>query len=118
MYTPEAIGTPLTPTALKVLLLGASELGRELAIALQRLGVEVHAADRYVGAPAHHVANKAHVLDIYDGESIRRLVQEVRPHFIVPDVESLPADVLQEIEAAGVASVVPTALANRLTTHG
>ncbi|MGJ4074209.1 formate-dependent phosphoribosylglycinamide formyltransferase [Corynebacterium macclintockiae] len=117
MYTPEAIGTPLTPTALKVLLLGASELGRELAIALQRLGVEVHAADRYVGAPAHHVANKAHVLDIYDGESIRRLVQEVRPHFIVPDVESLPADVLQEIEAAGVASVVPTALANRLTMN-
>ena len=117
MYTPEAIGTPLTPTALKVLLLGASELGRELAIALQRLGVEVHAADRYVGAPAHHVANKAHVLDIYDGESIRRLVQEVRPHFIVPDVESLPADVLQEIEAEGVASVVPTALANRLTMN-
>lgn len=117
MYTPEAIGTPLTPTALKVLLLGASELGRELAIALQRLGVEVHAADRYAGAPAHHVANKAHVLDIYDGESIRRLVQEVRPHFIVPDVESLPADVLQEIEAAGVASVVPTALANRLTMN-
>lgn len=117
MYTPEAIGTPLTPTALKVLLLGASELGRELAIALQRLGVEVHAADRYVGAPAHHVANKAHVLDIYDGESIRRLVQEVRPHFIVPDVESLPADVLQEIEGAGVASVVPTALANRLTMN-
>lgn len=117
MYTPEAIGTPLTPTALKVLLLGASELGRELAIALQRLGVEVHAADRYVGAPAHHVANKAHVLDIFDGESIRRLVQEVRPHFIVPDVESLPADVLQEIEAAGVASVVPTALANRLTMN-
>lgn len=117
MYTPEAIGTPLTPTALKILLLGASELGRELAIALQRLGVEVHAADRYVGAPAHHVANKAHVLDIYDGESIRRLVQEVRPHFIVPDVESLPADVLQEIEAAGVASVVPTALANRLTMN-
>lgn len=117
MYTPEAIGTPLTPTALKVLLLGASELGRELAIALQRLGAEVHAADRYVGAPAHHVANKAHVLDIYDGESIRRLVQEVRPHFIVPDVESLPADVLQEIEAEGVASVVPTALANRLTMN-
>ncbi|MGJ4050616.1 formate-dependent phosphoribosylglycinamide formyltransferase [Corynebacterium macclintockiae] len=117
MYTPEAIGTPLTPTALKILLLGASELGRELAIALQRLGVEVHAADRYVGAPAHHVANKAHVLDIYDGESIRRLVQEVRPHFIVPDVESLPADVMQEIEAAGVASVVPTALANRLTMN-
>ncbi|MGJ4179258.1 formate-dependent phosphoribosylglycinamide formyltransferase [Corynebacterium macclintockiae] len=117
MYTPEAIGTPLTPTALKVLLLGASELGRELAIALQRLGVEVHAADRYVGAPAHHVANKAHVLDIFDGESIRRLVQEVRPHFIVPDVESLPADVLQEIEAEGVASVVPTALANRLTMN-
>lgn len=117
MYTPEAIGTPLTPTALKVLLLGASELGRELAIALQRLGVEVHAADRYAGAPAHHVANKAHVLDIYDGESIRRLVQEVRPHFIVPDVESLPADVLQEIEAEGVASVVPTALANRLTMN-
>lgn len=117
MYTPEAIGTPLTPSSLKVLLLGASELGRELAVALQRLGVEVHAADRYAGAPAHHVANKAHVMDIYDGESIRQLVREVAPQFIVPDVEFIPADVLQEIEAEGVASVVPTALANRLTMN-
>lgn len=117
MYTPEAIGTPLTPSSLKVLLLGASELGRELAVALQRLGVEVHAADRYAGAPAHHVANKAHVMDIYDGESIRQLVREVTPQFIVPDVEFIPADVLQEIEAEGVASVVPTALANRLTMN-
>lgn len=117
MYPPEAIGTPLTPSSLKVLLLGASELGRELAVALQRLGVEVHAADRYAGAPAHHVANKAHVMDIYDGESIRQLVREVAPQFIVPDVEFIPADVLQEIEAEGVASVVPTALANRLTMN-
>lgn len=117
MYTPEAIGTPLTPSSLKVLLLGASELGRELAVALQRLGVEVHAADRYAGAPAHHVANKAHVMDIYDGESIRQLVREVAPQFIVPDVEFIPADVLQEIEAEGVTSVVPTALANRLTMN-
>lgn len=117
MYTPEAIGNPLTPSSLKVLLLGASELGRELAVALQRLGVEVHAADRYAGAPAHHVANKAHVMDIYDGESIRQLVREVAPQFIVPDVEFIPADVLQEIEAEGVASVVPTALANRLTMN-
>ena len=117
MYTPEAIGTPLTPSSLKVLLLGASELGRELAVALQRLGVEVHASDRYAGAPAHHVANKAHVMDIYDGESIRQLVREVAPQFIVPDVEFIPADVLQEIEAEGVASVVPTALANRLTMN-
>lgn len=117
MYTPEAIGTPLTPSSLKVLLLGASELGRELAVALQCLGVEVHAADRYAGAPAHHVANKAHVMDIYDGESIRQLVREVAPQFIVPDVEFIPADVLQEIEAEGVASVVPTALANRLTMN-
>lgn len=117
MYTPEAIGTPLTPSSLKVLLLGASELGRELAIALQRLGVEVHAADRYAGAPAHLVANKAHVLDIHDGDAIRQLVREVGPHFVIPDSETIPADVLQEIETNEVASVVPTALANRLTMN-
>ena len=92
MYIPEAIGTPLTPTATKVLILGSGELGRELAISLQRLGAEVHAVDRYVGAPAHHVAHKAHVADMTSAEDIRALVKEVRPDFVVPEIEALATE--------------------------
>ncbi|HIW95756.1 MAG TPA: formate-dependent phosphoribosylglycinamide formyltransferase [Candidatus Corynebacterium gallistercoris] len=117
MYTPEAIGTPLTPSALKVLLLGSGELGRELAISLQRLGVEVHAADRYAGAPAHNVANKAHVLNVNDGQEVRELIEYVRPDFVVPEMESIAAEIFQSIEDEGLATIVPTALANRLTMN-
>jgi len=117
MYTPEAIGTPQTPTALKVLLLGSGELGRELAISLQRLGVEVHAADQYSGAPAHTVATEAHILDVNDGDAVKQLIDEVRPDFVVPEMESIAADVFQDIEDEGIATVIPTALANRLTMN-
>lgn len=117
MYTPEAIGTPLTPSALKVLLLGSGELGRELAISLQRLGVEVHAADRYAGAPAHNVANKAHVLNVNDGKEVRELIEYVQPDFVVPEMESIAAEVFQSIEDEGLTTIVPTALANRLTMN-
>lgn len=117
MYTPEAIGTPQTPTALKVLLLGSGELGRELSISLQRLGVEVHAADRYAGAPAHNVANEAHVIDVNDAAAVKTLIEEVEPDFVVPEMESIAADVFQDIEDEGIATVIPTALANRLTMN-
>ncbi|AEI08634.1 phosphoribosylglycinamide formyltransferase 2 [Corynebacterium resistens DSM 45100] len=117
MYTPEVIGTPLTPNATRVLLLGSGELGKEVAIAFQRLGVEVHAADRYAGAPAHHVANRAHVLNLTDAASIRDLVEHVRPDFIVPEIEAIATDELQRIEEEGLATVVPTARATRLTMN-
>ncbi|HIW92121.1 MAG TPA: formate-dependent phosphoribosylglycinamide formyltransferase [Candidatus Corynebacterium avicola] len=117
MYTPDVIGTPLAPNATKVLLLGSGELGREVTIALQRYGVEVHAADRYQGAPAHQVAHAAYTLDMTDPAAVRALVDEVRPHFVVPEIEALATDALQEIEDEGVATVVPTARATRLTMN-
>ncbi len=117
MYIPEAIGTPLTPTATKVLILGSGELGRELAISLQRLGAEVHAVDRYVGAPAHHVAHKAHVADMTSAEDIRALVKEVRPDFVVPEIEALATEELQRLEDEQLTTVVPTAKATRLTMN-
>ncbi|WP_311489256.1 NAD-dependent epimerase/dehydratase family protein, partial [uncultured Corynebacterium sp.] len=83
MYTPQAIGTPNSDCATVVMILGAGELGRELTIALQRFGVEVHAVDRYRGAPAHNVANHSHVLDLMDGDALRELITEVRPHIVV-----------------------------------
>ena len=95
MYTPESVGTPLSDNATTVLLLGSGELGREVTFALQRLGVEVHAADRYEGAPAHHTANYAHVLDMTDGEQVRELVERVRPDFVVPEIESLATKELE-----------------------
>ena len=84
MFTPASIGTPYTEGATRVLLLGSGELGKEVAIAFQRLGVEVHAADRYAHAPAHQVAHFWHELDMTDAEAVKDLVAEVRPDFIVP----------------------------------
>lgn len=115
MYTPENIGTPLSENATTVLLLGSGELGREVSIELQRLGVEVHAADRYLGAPAHHVANHAHVIDMTNATELRELVEKVRPDFIIPELESLATDELERIEEAELATVVPAARAARLT---
>ncbi|MCK7661797.1 formate-dependent phosphoribosylglycinamide formyltransferase [Corynebacterium antarcticum] len=117
MYTPEMIGTPQTGSATRVLLLGAGELGKEVTIAFQRLGVEVHAADRYEGAPAGQVAHAHHTLDMTDAAAVRALVDEVRPHFIVPEIEALATDALAEIEEEGLATVVPTARATRLTMN-
>ncbi|MCB1888408.1 MAG: formate-dependent phosphoribosylglycinamide formyltransferase [Rhodocyclaceae bacterium] len=110
-------GTPNAPSALKVMLLGAGELGKEVIIALQRLGVEVIAVDRYEGAPGHQVAHRAHVIPMTDGAALRALVERERPHLIVPEIEAIATDMLAEIEAAGLAEVIPTARATQLTMN-
>lgn len=111
------LATPLTAHALRVLLLGSGELGKEVTIALQRLGVEVIAADRYANAPAHQVAHHARVLDMTDPAALHALVAEVRPHIIVPEIEAIATDALVEIERAGLAQVIPTARAAQLTMN-
>ena len=111
------IGTPLTPSALRVMLLGAGELGKEVIIALQRLGVEVIAVDRYENAPGHQVAHRAHVIAMTDGDALRRLVEQEKPHLIVPEIEAIATDMLVEIEREGLAEVIPTARAAKLTMN-
>ena len=111
------LGTPLSPAALRVMLLGAGELGKEVIIALQRLGVEVIAVDRYPNAPGHQVAHRAHVIPMTDGAALRALVEQERPHLIVPEIEAIATDMLAEIEAAGLAEVIPTARATQLTMN-
>jgi phosphoribosylglycinamide formyltransferase 2 len=110
-------GTPLSAAALRVMLLGAGELGKEVIIALQRLGVEVIAVDRYPNAPGHQVAHRAHVIPMTDGAALRALVEQERPHLIVPEIEAIATDMLAEIEAAGLAEVIPTARATQLTMN-
>jgi phosphoribosylglycinamide formyltransferase 2 len=114
------IGTPLSPHATRVLLLGAGELGKEVAIELQRLGCEVIAADRYADAPAMQVAHRSHVLDMLDGEAIRRLVDLERPHLVVPEIEAIHTQTLGDLELqyqreGTPTRIVPTARAARLT---
>jgi len=109
------LGTPLSPSATRVLLLGSGELGKEVAIELQRLGVEVIAADRYADAPAMQVAHRSHVLDMLDGAAVRALVERERPHIVVPEIEAISTQTLVELEAEGAARVIPTARAARLT---
>jgi phosphoribosylglycinamide formyltransferase 2 len=111
------IGTPLSPSALRVMLLGAGELGKEVIIALQRLGVEVIAVDRYADAPGQQVAHRAHVISMTDGAALRRLVELEKPHLIVPEIEAIATDMLVEIEATGLAEVIPTARATQLTMN-
>ena len=111
------IGTPLSPTATKVMLLGSGELGKEVIIALQRLGVEVIAVDRYAHAPGHHLAHRFHVIDMTDAAALRALVEAERPHFIVPEIEAIATDELGRIEEAGLAMVIPTARAAQLTMN-
>jgi phosphoribosylglycinamide formyltransferase 2 len=111
------IGTPLSATATRVLLLGSGELGKEVVIALQRYGVEVIAADRYAHAPAQQVAHRARVLDMTDPLAIRQLVESERPHFIVPEIEAIATGALAEIEREGLAEVIPTARAVQLTMN-
>jgi phosphoribosylglycinamide formyltransferase 2 len=108
------LGTPLTPSATRVLLLGAGELGKEVAIELQRLGCEVIAADRYPDAPAMQVAHRQHVIPMLDAEELRRVIRTEDPHLVVPEIEAIATDVLVELEAEGL-HVVPTARAARLT---
>ncbi|MBK7414275.1 MAG: formate-dependent phosphoribosylglycinamide formyltransferase [Dechloromonas sp.] len=111
------IGTPLSPSALRVMLLGAGELGKEVIIALQRLGVEVIAVDRYENAPGQQVAHRAHVISMTDGAALRALVEKEKPHLIVPEIEAIATDMLVQIEAEGLAEVIPTARAAKLTMN-
>jgi phosphoribosylglycinamide formyltransferase 2 len=111
------IGTPLTPGAVRVMLLGAGELGKEVIIALQRFGVETIAVDRYAHAPAHHLAHRWHVIDMTDPAARRALVERERPHLIVPEIEALATDELGRIEDDGLCEVIPTARATRLTMN-
>lgn len=117
MKTPSIIGTPLSPSATKVMLLGSGELGKEVIIALQRLGVETIAVDRYANAPGHQVAHRAHVINMADGQALRTLVEQEKPDIIVPEIEAIATDMLVEIEQAGIATVIPTARAARLTMN-
>lgn len=111
------LGTPLSPSATRVMLLGSGELGKEVVIALQRLGVEVIAVDRYANAPGHQVAHRAHVIDMADAGALRALVEQERPQLVVPEIEAIATDELARIEADGLATVIPTARATRLTMN-
>jgi phosphoribosylglycinamide formyltransferase 2 len=111
------LGTPNSSTAVRVMLLGSGELGKEVVIELQRLGCEVIAVDRYEGAPAQQVAHRAHVIAMTDAAALRALVEAERPHLIVPEIEAIATDELARIEADGLATVIPTARAAQLTMN-
>ena len=110
------IGTPLSSSATRVLLCGSGELGKELVIELQRLGVEVIAVDRYANAPAMQVAHRSHVLDMLDGAALRAVIEQERPHYIVPEIEAIATATLVELEREGF-NVIPTARAAQLTMN-
>ncbi|MEZ5568922.1 MAG: formate-dependent phosphoribosylglycinamide formyltransferase [Halioglobus sp.] len=110
------LGTPFSPTATRVLLCGAGELGKEVVIELQRLGVEVIACDRYANAPAMQVADRSYSFSMLDGDELRRVIELEQPHFIVPEIEAIATDTLVELENEGF-TVVPTARAARLTMN-
>lgn len=110
------IGTPLSPTATKVMLCGSGELGKEVAIECQRLGLEVIAVDRYPNAPAMQVAHRSHVIDMLDGEALKALILQEQPDYIVPEIEAIATDALAELEAEGF-NVIPTAKATQLTMN-
>ncbi|GAB1576357.1 formate-dependent phosphoribosylglycinamide formyltransferase [Bordetella petrii] len=111
------LGTPLSASATRVMLLGAGELGKEVIIALQRLGAEVVAVDRYADAPGHQVAHRAHVIPMTDAQALRRIIEQERPAVVVPEIEAIATDVLVELEAAGAVRVTPTARAAQLTMN-
>ena len=118
-YDPKApvLGTPLSPNATRVMLLGSGELGKEVIIALQRLGVETIAVDRYADAPGQQVAHRAHVINMTDGAQLRALIELEKPDLIVPEIEAIATDMLEQIEKEGLARVIPTARATRLTMN-
>ena len=111
----KTIGTPLSPQATKVMLLGSGELGKEVLIALQRLGVETIAVDRYENAPGQQVAHHARTITMSDPAQLKALIEAERPHLVVPEIEAIATPMLQELEAAGTVRVIPTARAARLT---
>ncbi len=117
MQSVRRIGTPLSASATRVMLLGAGELGKEVIIALQRLGVEVIAVDRYENAPGHQVAHRAHVIDMTDPQALRALIDAERPHLVVPEIEAIATDALAAVESERVAEVIPTARAAQLTMN-
>jgi phosphoribosylglycinamide formyltransferase 2 len=111
-----SIGTPLSPAATRVLFCGGGELGKEVVIELQRLGVEVIVVDRYENAPAMQVAHRSHVISMLDGHALRRVIELEKPHYIVPEIEAIATDTLVELENEGF-TVIPTARAARLTMN-
>ena len=111
------LGTPLSPAAVKVMLLGAGELGKEVIIELQRLGVETIAVDRYADAPGSQVAHRAYVVDMTDAKALRAVVEKEQPHLLVPEIEALATDELVRIEADGLTTVIPTARAAHFTMN-
>lgn len=110
------LGTPLRPSATKVMMLGSGELGKEVVIELQRLGVEVIAVDRYENAPAQQVAHRAYTISMLDGEALAKLIEQEKPDYIVPEVEAIATATLVELEQAGY-NVIPTAKATQLTMN-
>ncbi len=110
------IGTPLTTSATRVMMLGSGELGKEVVIEFQRYGVEVIAVDRYDHAPAMQVAHRSYTISMLDGEALRKVVEKEQPHFIVPEVEAISTDTLVELEKEGF-RIIPTANATRLTMN-
>ncbi|WP_333831256.1 formate-dependent phosphoribosylglycinamide formyltransferase [Acinetobacter schindleri] len=117
IYMSVTIGTPLQASAFKVLLLGSGELGKEVVIFLQRLGVEVHAADRYDHAPAMQVAHQSHTLNMADPAELKQLIDQVKPNLIVPEIEAIATQVLVEIEEQNIVTVIPSAKAVNLTMN-
>lgn len=110
------LGTALRPAATRVMLLGSGELGKEVAIECQRLGIEVIAVDRYADAPAMHVAHRSHVINMLDGDALRAVIAAEKPHFVVPEIEAIATDTLLALEAEG-QHVVPCARAAKLTMN-
>jgi len=110
------LGTPFSPTATRVLLCGCGELGKEVAIELQRLGCEVIGVDRYANAPAMQVADRSHVISMLDGAALRAVIEQEQPHYIVPEIEAIATDTLATLEQEGF-NVVPTARATQLTMN-
>ena len=117
MKTPARLGTPLSPSATRVMLLGSGELGKEVIIALQRLGVETIAVDRYDNAPGQQVAHRSHVIDMTDGAALEALIAAEQPHLVVPEIEAIATATLVDLEKAGRATVIPTARAAWLTMN-
>ncbi|WP_439682556.1 formate-dependent phosphoribosylglycinamide formyltransferase [Cupriavidus oxalaticus] len=109
------LGTPLSPSATKVMLLGSGELGKEVLIALQRLGVETIAVDRYDNAPGQQVAHHARTIAMSDPDQLKALIEAEKPHLVVPEIEAIATPMLETLETAGTVRVIPTARAARLT---
>lgn len=117
MTTPRIFGTPLSTSAIKVMLLGSGELGKEVIIAFQRLGVEVVAVDRYPNAPGHQVAHRAYVIDMTDGCALAALIEREKPDLVVPEIEAIATETLVALEGAGRITCIPTARAAWLTMN-